>query len=320
MIAVREDLLTPEELQPCIDWLHKAPWSYGWKSDRDISFGHWNVDIARGAVTNSVDVSSRLPKPFKYVWKKLLAAYPGAVLLRCYANQHTYGTEGYIHTDTTRAEDQTCVIYLNRDWDANWGGETTLYNHEKTAIAASVLPKIGRILVFPGAIPHRAQPVSRICAKARLTLMYKFSINPKELYTSEVLLKAFLLSIGANQKPHKNGTLMDHLLRVFHLMKSVGIGDILAVAGGLHSVFGTSSYKDACLPWESTLVLDSFGDEVDRIVRLFAAIKRPDDLRDGSPLPEQDLFLLRCIETANLYDQGELADYPHLMQFAAQFR
>jgi hypothetical protein len=113
---------------------------------------------------------------------------------------------------------------------------------------------------------------------------------------------------------------MDHLMRVFHLMKSVGIGDILAVAGGLHSVFGTNAYKDACLPWESTLVKESFGNEVDRLVRLFARLNRPQDLMDGSPLSEQDLFLMRCIETANLYDQGELDQHPHLVEFSRQFR
>lgn len=320
MIFVREDILSPEELQPCIDWLHKAPWTYGWKSDKNVSFGHWNVDIGRGGVKNTVDVSSRLPKPFRYVWKKLLAEFPGATLVRCYANQHTFGTEGYIHTDTDRAEDQTCVIYMNREWDANWGGETSFYNHDRSAVLLSVIPKIGRLVVFPGVIPHCAKPVSRICNKARLTLMFKFAIDPKEAYTSEVLLKAFLLNIGAHQKPHKGGSLADHLLRVFHLMKSVGIGDILAVAGGLHSVFGTNAYKDACLPWESDLVKESFGDEVDRIVRLFARLNRPDDLKDGSPLSEQDLFLMRCIETANLYDQGELDRHPHLLQFAQQFK
>lgn len=320
MIVVREDIVTPEELQPCIDWLHRAPWSFGWKSDKDISFGHWNVDIARGGVTNTVDVSSRLPGPFKYVWKKMLDQFPGSTLVRCYANQHTFGTEGYIHTDTERPEDQTCVIYLNKEWDVNWGGETSFYSLDRSAVLLSVIPKIGRMVVFSGAIPHCAKPLTRICNKSRTTLMFKFAVDPKSVYQAEVLLKAFLINIGANQKPHKNGSLMDHLVRVFHLMKSVGIGDILAVAGGLHSVFGTNAYKDACLPWESTLVQESFGDEVDRIVRLFARLNRPQDLMDGSPLSEQDLFLMRCIETANLYDQGELDRHPHLVEFARQFQ
>jgi len=29
---------------------------------------------------------------------------------------------------------------------------------------------------------------------------------------------------------------------------------------------------------------------------------------------------MRCIETANLYDQGELDQHPHLVEFARQFQ
>jgi hypothetical protein len=113
---------------------------------------------------------------------------------------------------------------------------------------------------------------------------------------------------------------MDHLIRVFHLMKSAGIGDTLALAGGLHSVYGTNAYKNACLQWENDTVRRIFGDEVERLVRLFSRLNRPEDLMDGSILDEKDLFLMRCIEVANLYDQGELHLYPHLQEFAQQFK
>jgi hypothetical protein len=66
-----------------------------------------------------------------------------------------------------------------------------------------------------------------------------------------------------------------------------------------------------------------FGAEVDRIARLFSTVDRPSSLEspDGS-LNETDLFLLRCIECANLYDQDELdpAVYPNLCEFASKFR
>jgi len=151
-------------------------------------------------------------------------------------------------------------------------------------------------------------------------MMFKFAVDLKSMYPAEEILKSFLTEVGAFQKPHKDGSLGNHLLRVFHLMKSVGIGDVLAVAGGLHSVYGTQSYKNACLNVESKRVRETFGPEVDRLVRLFSSLKRPDDLLDGSSLEEKDLFLMRCIEVANLYDQGELDDHPQLKAFAAQFK
>lgn len=316
MINLRQ---IPEELlTPAMRWLDKASWSYGWHSDKDVPYGHWNVDITRTGIKNTVDITERLPKEFLDVWKTIKP--PEAVLVRAYANRHTFGTEGYPHTDTDRMEDQTCVIYLNRDWKAEWGGETTFYNPEKTEILNAVMPRFGRAVIFPGNIPHCARAVSRICPEVRTTLMFKFAVDLKSMYPAEEILKSFLTEVGAFQKPHKDGSLGNHLLRVFHLMKSVGIGDVLAVAGGLHSVYGTHSYKNACLNIESKRVRETFGPEVDRLVRLFSSLKRPDDLLDGSSLEEKDLFLMRCIEVANLYDQGELDDHPQLKAFAAQFK
>jgi hypothetical protein len=321
VILTKEDFLTHEDIQPVSNWLDRANWTYGWHSDKRQPFGHWNVDITRTGIHNTTDISGRLPKPFRPVWRKINALYGDqGVLVRCYANQHTYGVEGYIHTDTEREQDFTAILYLNREWDANWGGETTFYNLERTEILTSVLPKLGRMVVFPGSIPHCARGLTRICPRSRTTLMFKFAIDPKVAFPAEELLRNFLTKIGAHQKPHKEGSLMDHLIRVFHLMKSVGIGDILALAGGLHSVYGTQAYKNACLQWENNEISKLFGAETDRLVRLFSRLNRPQDLLDGSNLPEQDLFLMRCIEVANLYDQNELEQHPQLLAFAAQFK
>lgn len=305
-------------LEPAAQWLDRGSWSYGWPSDKAIPFGHWNIDITRTGNKNTVDITERLPAPFLPIWQELRPE--GAILIRAYANRHTYGTEGYPHTDTTRAEDQTCVIYLNKKWNAAWGGETTFYNADRTEIINAVLPKYGRVITFPGTIPHCARAISRICPEVRTTLMFKFAIDPKSMYPVEAVLKAFLTDLGAFQKPHKNGSLGNHLLRVFGLMKSVGADDTLALAGGLHSVYGTNAYKNACLPHTSTKVAEIFGPDVDRLVRLFSTLNRPRDLDHGSRLNEADLFLMRCIEAANLYDQDELDRHPHLKAFADRFR
>jgi SM-20-related protein len=320
MIAVNDDLFDKDDLQSCLSWLHNANWSYGWKSNADVNFGHWNTDITKTGINNNIDVTDRLPDAFQPLWAKIKEQYPDAILTRCYANQHTFGTEGYIHTDTERKEDHTCVIYMNREWDADWGGETAFFNNSKTEILKSVLPKFGRAAIFSGNLQHCARGVSRICNRSRMTLMFKFSINPQAHYAVEAQLKGFLLAIGANQKPHKNGSLMDHLMRTFMLLKGVNLSDSIALAGGLHSVYGTSSYKNGCLPADSTLVADTFGEDVDYMVRLFGLLDRPDDLKDGSRLSERDLFLMRCIEVANLYDQGELHLYPHLQDFLHKYK
>lgn len=325
MIAVKDGTLPEPALNQCFNWLERANWSYGWHSNKAMPFGHWNVDITKTGINNTVDVSAKLPKEFKEVWDALNAAFfkSQAVLIRCYSNRHTFGTEGYIHTDTQRQEDQTCVVYMNKDWEADWGGETSFYNADKTEIVKSVVPKYGRVAVFPGTIHHKASPVSRVCPAVRTTLMFKAAIDPKSIYPAEEVLGEFLAEIGADKKPHKHGSLKDHLMRTFHLLKTVGASDILALAGGLHSVYGTNAYKNAALKPDDTKIKEKFGAEVDRIVRIFGSIDRPRVLEspDGS-LSDLDLFLLRCIECANLYDQDELnpQKYPNLYEFAVQLR
>lgn len=323
MITVKDNAVSQDMLDRCLHWINKANWVYGWQSNKDMPYGHWNLDITKTGITNPTDVTNRLPKEFKEVWEAFNAEmFNGTALLtRCYANRHTFGTEGYIHTDTERAEDYTCVIYMDKEWDVDWGGETTFYNHDKTEIVKSVIPKYGRTAFFPGNIPHCAKPISRICPKVRTTLMFKVTINPKAVYSAEQLLVDFLEEVGATKHPHKRGALADHLIRTFHILKSAGAGDILALAGGLHSIYGTNKFKKEMLPLTDTRIRERFGSEVDRIVRLFQSVNRPNELEnpDGS-LSDLDLFLLRSIECANLHDQEELdpSTYPNLYEFAMQ--
>jgi SM-20-related protein len=324
MIKVKDNVANTKQLNKALDYINKANWSYGWPSNTDMPYGHWNADFTRTPKNNPTDVSSIIPPDLLSIWHEVNNQFFNgqARLVRCYANRHTFGTEGYIHTDTQRKEDQTCVVYMDKVWEADWGGETAFYDKNITEIVKSVIPKFGRAAVFAGDIPHCAKPISRICPKVRTTLMFKVTIDPKAVYQSEELLTEFLTEIGADTLPHKRGSLADHLLRTYHLLKAVGAGDILALAGGLHSVYGTSTFKYNLLDDDSRLIASRFGSEVERLVRLFSIQDRPNTLEnpDGS-LSDLDLFLLRSIECANLHDQAELTAevYPNLYAFAKKF-
>jgi len=320
VLIVEDAFFDEAELQPCLDHLAQAPWTFGWKSNLDVElcYGHWNTDIANGERFNDQSVADRLPPAFAALWDKLKDVFSSATLVRCYANQHTFGTEGTIHTDTPNDNQMTCVIYMNKDWSPYWGGETCFYDYDVTDVTRSVLPRFGRVAFFSGNTPHCARSVSRTCDKARMTLMFKFMIDPKEVLPAEERLHNFLRQIGAHTKPHKDGPLIGHLMRTYQLMVGMGLPEELCLGGGLHSVYGTSSYKNTTVPLDSTLVADTFGAEVDRFARMFHALKRPDDLKDGSPLAEADLFAMRCIEVANLHDQDELKYFPHLVEFLSQ--
>jgi len=324
MIYTSDEALIDYDLSD-VEWeVNHGNWTFGWHSNRDIPYGHWNCDFTATAVTNSEDVTDRMPESLQLLWTEINEKiFIGkAIPVRCYANRSTFGTEGYIHTDTTRQEDHTVIIYLNEKWEAGWGGETVFYNDKQDAITASVLPAYKRLVVFPGTVPHKAAALSRICNQVRTSLMFKVSIDPQPLSEEEETLKAFLLDIGADKIKHSVGTLYDHLMRVYHLLSSMKAPQYIALAGGLHSVYGTNAFKDNPDIADGA-ILEEFGPEVDHLVRLFGTIDRPGCLEDMDPsISDEDMFCLRCIECANLYDQSQLnqKDYPNLFAFSREVR
>ena len=325
MIYTSDEVLKDYDMDD-VEWSISTDgnWVFGWHSNRDIPYGHWNCEFSYAGLTNSEDVSDKIPEALQSLWMEINEKiFNGkAIPVRCYANRHTFGTEGYIHTDTTRKEDHTVVIYLNPIWEAQWGGETVFYNDKQTEITASVLPNYKRIAVFPGTVPHKAAPLSRICNTVRTTLMFKVSIDPQPLSDDEEKLKTFLKNIGADTIPHRIGTLYEHLVRVYHILASMNAPNYVALAGGLHSVYGTNVFKDNPDIADSA-VLEEFGPKVNHLVGLFGTIDRPKCLEEmDDSISDEDMFDLRCIECANLYDQSELneKDYPNLFKFSREAR
>lgn len=51
------------------------------------------------------------------------------------------------------------VLYLNPDWQADWGGELVIYNEQDNAEIARVLPEMGKLVVFMSEqMPHEVLP------------------------------------------------------------------------------------------------------------------------------------------------------------------
>jgi len=96
MITIQDNLFDLAVLDECNKVLNNvATWSYGWHSNVQIPYGHWNFDITKTDRNNPTDVSDRLPDPFNKVWEELDdKIFKGkAAMVRCYANRHTFGTE-----------------------------------------------------------------------------------------------------------------------------------------------------------------------------------------------------------------------------------
>ena len=165
----------PEDiLAECICEIERRGWQYGWRSNKMLGFGHWNIVLSDSKVEREEvyhEVAPCIQALWDYIQPRFMPTTP--VLVRSYANAHTFGVEGYIHKDSKFAEDETCVIYYEKDWKPEWAGETVFLNEEEDDIIRAILPKYGRMTIFPGNIPHAGRGVSRICPVARRVLVLK---------------------------------------------------------------------------------------------------------------------------------------------------
>lgn len=138
----------------------------------------------------------------------------------------------------------------------------------------------------------------------------------------------FLLSIlnenGAFAPRHTGRTLGEHLLNTYKLMKKYKCPDHVCLAGGLHSIYGTNSFKNVIVN-EREKIKSLVGEETEKLIYLFSIINRPTGLDTGELYNYQTfekididpltLYNLRLIEIFNLIEQGsEINFYPNLLE------
>jgi len=89
-------------------------------------------------------------------------------LVRSMLAGNTFGQDGDIHDDwLVPGESLTGVLYLNRRWEDNWGGETVVYNRlDRSQTEISKL-EAGKFIVFDGSNPHIGKGPQRACGELR---------------------------------------------------------------------------------------------------------------------------------------------------------
>jgi SM-20-related protein len=176
------DNQVPQELQLALgEFIRRPIWAYGWRSNQNNDrYSFWHAHFAGGDGTSRRDCETELrqnqdAKPVADLWNFLAQGIlQGHVPLRVYANAHTYGVEGYVHTDSTDEENYfTTIFYAHQVWRKNWSGEIMFYSPENGEIISAVSPRPGRLVHFPGALPHKAQAPSRECPELRVSIVIK---------------------------------------------------------------------------------------------------------------------------------------------------
>lgn len=87
----------------------------------------------------------------------------------------TFGDLPLLHRDLEVGRGLTALFYGNAEWETDWGGETVFCDDSGEAMIL-VPPRPGRLVVFDGALLHRAGAPSRACHEARYALVFKFAL------------------------------------------------------------------------------------------------------------------------------------------------
>jgi len=334
-IVVVDNFLPRETFENLARFISNEPMIYGSRSNfRTDPHGHWSRNFVTAGRLNLADVSGDLEyeeaAPLNSAWKFLRdTRLENDLLIRCYLNGYTYGTDGYFHTDSERPDEHTTIVYMNDYWEPDWAGETVFLD-EEGEIVKSVLPKTNRAVIFPSDIQHAGRSVSRKCMVLRKALIFK---SRKRRSTNFEKLSSFLRKVGAGNHGHKSGTLHDHLVRTFSILEEKGFDNTVCFGGGLHAIYGTNAFRHRLLTLsDKARIVDEFGPRAEELARLFSELDRPktlespQDFKSDSVIVElgngQKLTLgrqtfddLRKIECANQMDQDRLARYKALRDF-----
>lgn len=328
MIQTIDKVLPDEIWHELSPFMRQIPWKHGWYSRRESQyFPHWNCDFAGVDGANGLDISDRLHGILDQAWHHVREhLFPQARLLRCYANAHTYGVEGYPHTDSIRSGEVTLVVYCNPTWQRDWGGETMVY--QDNTILHAQLPQFNSGLAFSSDMDHCARAVTRICKELRVTLMFKMATGMADQDRDN--LQKFLQDIKASTVAHSGSSLTTHLLRTYDLLKQHGQRPEVCLAGGAHSVLGTNRFAHVTVSTSQQMdaLRSVIGDEAMCLINFFSCIDRPGILsqyikdpstvvldRSGQQASDQQVQDLIAIECANLSEQKTLSQHPELVNW-----
>lgn len=260
VMVVHKDFFPTDLFARLSDAMQNSPMLYGWKAhEKNDPHGHWNIDftfLGPTGAQNLGDVSCLLANGsvVKEAWEYAERSYPhlrGQKLLRLYMNGHTFGTDGYFHRDSERDDETTCVVYMNKEWVLDWGGETVFA--KDGGIIFSFLPAPNAATLFNSKTLHCARGVSRkFCGLRR-----SFVIKVRKPRSSEFeAVSDFLVKQGALWLKHTKGSLHAHLMRTFQLLENRGVDQDICKAAAIHSVFGTNIFKKHLYSLPTDLVIE----------------------------------------------------------------
>ncbi len=293
-IELYDDFVEEGLINEVLNIIQSFGFHYGWKSADNVAFSHWNVPLSRTGThsSNRKDIRNELSRPVLKLWESfqptLLPNTP--VLIRTYSNGYTYGNDGYIHQDSQAPEDMTAILFLNKVWNANWAGETAIFDSNTGEIIRSVLPKWRRLLIFPANMHHVGRGVSRICPHLRNVVVFKARPEePVQVDNSRIALEKLLLDAGIDNAPNPVAKTLEQLLKTYDNLQHWNCSHPVCFAGALYGVYLPNaplkaSFTDVIRP----RILELFGIEADRLAALFAVVDTKKVASEGIAVNKYD--------------------------------
>lgn len=300
MIDCFDNIFSDRIVNGLWDKYRQFPFIYYWKSDRNLPFNHWNHSIIQaGTKYNVEDIQNQFEEKqkeyqFEYnVWQQIKNKNPESILLRVYVNAYTHGTDTAPHTDSNRENEQTHILYLNKEWKPLWCGETVIFDKTQSDIEKSYLPKFNRLITFPSNRLHAARPIHKSCNELRIVLVLKTSTENK--YTK------YMKSVGAHKIPHSGRTLLEHLWGTYTILKREGHSEYICLAGLFHSIYGTNKFTHKS-ETNRDVIKNLIGEDAERLVWLFSDPDRVNKW-DNLPITQDDKTALKIIDAVNIGEQ-----------------
>jgi SM-20-related protein len=188
-VCALDDALSETDFERLVATVASIPLYYLNHSEyRDTHelYGHWDYPLVIVQGERPRDVARELREldeslePIRVAWRKAAKLLPkGSIFVNCYINGYTYGTDGYPHYEVKgerAGEQRTVLFYCCPRWEPAWGGETVFFDNDGD-VAASILPRPRRALVFKGDVLHVARAPSRFCPVERRVLVFKAWTN-----------------------------------------------------------------------------------------------------------------------------------------------
>ena len=167
MIYRFKNFFSDKVYQNFLNDVNNLPWF-----DSKILDGKYSTHFNNTLISSNTPVK-KLEKKYKFIVDKINGTfnssyYPHNMYYNCYK----HGDECGIHQDrVTKEDNKTLIIYLTKEWKADWHGETLIYDDKEDEIAGGVKPYPNTAMMFDSKLKHGVSHISKFCTATRTILV-----------------------------------------------------------------------------------------------------------------------------------------------------